>query len=112
MELRQLRYFGALAAHWFCCVGEKRKRDNGECPAAVLLAIRCSAVVALPMRSLRCVFVGISGSSSAIEMWRRIAGEMGILVAPSTILRWVIPYSEEFARPRPFERAVEGSWHA
>jgi transposase-like protein len=27
-----------------------------------------------------------------------IAWEMGILVAPSTILRWVIRYAEEFAR--------------
>lgn len=42
-----------------------------------------------------------------------IAWEMGILVAPSTILRWVIRYAEEFARRwRPFERPVGGSWRA
>jgi transposase-like protein len=42
-----------------------------------------------------------------------IAWEMGILVAPSTILRWVVRYAEEFARRwRPFERPVGGSWRA
>jgi transposase-like protein len=42
-----------------------------------------------------------------------IAWEMGILVAPSTILRWVIRYAEEFARRwRRFERPVGGSWRA
>jgi putative transposase len=42
-----------------------------------------------------------------------IAWEMGISVAPSTILRWVIRYTEEFARRwRPFERPVGGSWRA
>jgi hypothetical protein len=36
-----------------------------------------------------------------------MAWEMGILVAPSTILRWVIRYREEFARRwRAFERPV------
>jgi transposase-like protein len=42
-----------------------------------------------------------------------IAWEMGIVVAPSTILRWVIRYAEEFARRwRRFERPVGGSWRA
>jgi transposase-like protein len=42
-----------------------------------------------------------------------IAWEMGILVAPSTIMRWVIRYAEEFARRwQPFERPVGGSWRA
>lgn len=42
-----------------------------------------------------------------------IAWEMGILVAPSTILRWVVRYAEEFARRwRPFERPVGGSCRA
>jgi transposase-like protein len=42
-----------------------------------------------------------------------IAMELGVLVAPSTILRWVIRYAEEFAnRWRRFERAVGRSWRA
>jgi transposase-like protein len=46
-------------------------------------------------------------------MFAQIAWEMGIWVAPSTILRWVIRYAEDFARRwRPFERPVGGSWHA
>ncbi len=40
-----------------------------------------------------------------------IAWELGVLVSPSTILRWVIRYSEEFARRwRPFKRRVGRSW--
>jgi transposase-like protein len=42
-----------------------------------------------------------------------IAWVMGILVAPSTILRWVIRYAEEFGRRwHAFERPVGGSWRA
>jgi transposase-like protein len=42
-----------------------------------------------------------------------IAAELGIGVAPSTILRWVIRYSEEFVRRwAPFELAVGRSWRA
>ena len=38
---------------------------------------------------------------------------MGIAVAPSTILRWVIRYSAEFVRRwQPFELAVGRSWRA
>ena len=40
-----------------------------------------------------------------------IAGELGVLVAPSTILRWVVRYAEEFSRRwRLFERPVGRSW--
>lgn len=40
-----------------------------------------------------------------------IACELGVLVAPSTILRWVVRYAEEFSRLwRPFERPVGRSW--
>ena len=36
-----------------------------------------------------------------------IAGELGIPVAPSTILRWVVRYSEEFVRRwAPYELVV------
>ncbi len=42
-----------------------------------------------------------------------IAGELGIVVAPSTILRWVVRYAVEFEqRWRPFERPIDGSWRA
>ena len=42
-----------------------------------------------------------------------IAAACGIRVAPSTILRWVIRYTEEFVqRWAPFERAVGRSWRA
>jgi len=40
-----------------------------------------------------------------------IVWELGVLVAPSTILRWVVRYAEDFSQLwRPFERAVGGSW--
>jgi transposase-like protein len=42
-----------------------------------------------------------------------IAAELGIAVAPSTILRWVVRYAEEFARRwEPFELTVGRSWRA
>ncbi len=42
-----------------------------------------------------------------------IAWELGVTVSPSTILRWVVRYAEEFARRwLPFERRVGGSWRA
>ena len=42
-----------------------------------------------------------------------IVAEMGIAVAPSTILRWVIRYTGEFvSRWKPFEMAVGRSWRA
>ncbi len=42
-----------------------------------------------------------------------IAAEMGVAVAPSTILRWVIRYTGEFVnRWAPFEMAVGRSWRA
>ncbi len=42
-----------------------------------------------------------------------IAWELGVLVSPSTIMRWGIRYAEEFAkRWHPFERPVGGSWRA
>jgi hypothetical protein len=43
-----------------------------ECLAAVLPGILCSVIVGLPMMWLRCVFAGISGSSSVIETWLRL----------------------------------------
>ena len=40
-----------------------------------------------------------------------IAKELGVLVAPSTILRWVVRYAEDFSRLwRPFERPLCRSW--
>ena len=42
-----------------------------------------------------------------------IAAEMGVAVAPSTILRWVIRYTEEFVRRwETFELLVGRSWRA
>src|SRR5215813_1410052 len=42
-----------------------------------------------------------------------IAAELGMAVAPSTILRWVVRYAEEFARRREtFELMVGRSWRA
>jgi transposase-like protein len=42
-----------------------------------------------------------------------IAAELGIAVAPSTILRWVVRYSAEFVRRwDPFELIVGRSWRA
>src|SRR4030095_9707160 len=42
-----------------------------------------------------------------------IAAELGIAVAPSTILRWVIRYTGGFIRLwAPFERVVGRSWRA
>ena len=42
-----------------------------------------------------------------------IAAELGIAVAPSTILRWVIRYTGEFVRRwEPFELVVGRSWRA
>ena len=42
-----------------------------------------------------------------------IAAELGIAVAPSTILRWVIRYTAEFVnRWAPFELVVGRSWRA
>ena len=38
-------------------------------------------------------------------------GQLGVSVAPSTILRWVVRYSIEFAESmRPFEQPVGRSW--
>jgi transposase-like protein len=43
----------------------------------------------------------------------QLAWELGISVSPSTILRWVIRYAEEFAsRWLQFEQRVGGSWRA
>ena len=43
----------------------------------------------------------------------KIAWELGVLVSPSTILRWVVRYSTEFEkRWRRFELRVGGSWRA
>src|ERR1700722_15403614 len=40
-----------------------------------------------------------------------IARELGVLVAPSTILRWVVRYAEEFNRLwQRFERPLGRSW--
>src|SRR5262245_31426535 len=40
-----------------------------------------------------------------------IAWELDVLVAPSTILRWVVRYAEDFSRLwRQFERSVGRSW--
>jgi transposase-like protein len=42
-----------------------------------------------------------------------IAAELGIAVAPSTILRWVIRYTGEFVRRwAPFEMVIGRSWRA
>jgi transposase-like protein len=42
-----------------------------------------------------------------------IVAEMGVAVAPSTILRWVIRYTEEFVRRcEAFELVVSRSWRA
>ena len=42
-----------------------------------------------------------------------IAAELGIPVAPSTILRWLMRYSEEFVpRWEPYELTVGRSWRA
>src|SRR5262249_29976320 len=42
-----------------------------------------------------------------------IAAELGAPVAPSTILRWVVRYTEEFVRRwQPFEQMVGRSWRA
>ena len=42
-----------------------------------------------------------------------IAWELGVSVAPCTILRWVVRYSEEFAkRWLHFEQRVGRSWRA
>ena len=42
-----------------------------------------------------------------------IAAELGIAVAPSTILRWVVRYTGEFVRRwSPFEMVVGRSWRA
>src|SRR4051794_18705871 len=42
-----------------------------------------------------------------------IMGELGVLVAPCTILRWVIRYSAEFAqRWRAYAKPVGRSWRA
>jgi transposase-like protein len=41
----------------------------------------------------------------------QIMGQLGVSVAPCTILRWVIRYSVEFAESmRPFEKPVGRSW--
>jgi transposase-like protein len=40
-----------------------------------------------------------------------LIGELGVCVAPCTILRWVVRYSAEFAqRWRPYEKPVGRSW--
>jgi transposase-like protein len=42
-----------------------------------------------------------------------VAAELGIRVAPSTILRWVVRYTEEFVRCwEPYELTVGRSWRA
>jgi transposase-like protein len=42
-----------------------------------------------------------------------MARQFGVLVAPSTILRWVVRYASEFQRCwQPFEQPVNGSWRA
>jgi transposase-like protein len=40
-----------------------------------------------------------------------VAWELGVLVAPSTILRWVVRYADKFSQLwRPLERPVGKSW--
>src|SRR5215813_4434667 len=42
-----------------------------------------------------------------------IAAELGFSIAPSTILRWAVPYTEEFVhRWEPFELGVGRLWRA
>ena len=42
-----------------------------------------------------------------------LAAELGVAVAPSTILRWVVRYTDEFVnRWAPFELPVGRSWRA
>ena len=42
-----------------------------------------------------------------------IMAELGVCVAPSTILRWVVRYSTEFVKWwRPYTRAIGHSWRA
>jgi transposase-like protein len=42
-----------------------------------------------------------------------IAAELGIPIAPSTILRWAVRYTEEFVRRwEPYELMVGRSWRA
>ena len=42
-----------------------------------------------------------------------IAWELGVVVSPSTILRWVVRYAAECERRwQKFERKVGGSWRA
>src|SRR5207249_6327481 len=42
-----------------------------------------------------------------------IVAELGVAVSPSTIFRWVVRYTEEFARRwEAFELVVGGSWRA
>jgi DDE domain len=96
-----------------CCIEEQRKRDNGEMPRR--------HIARNPLFSGRrfddevvtlCVRWYLRFKLSYRDV-AEIAWEMGILVAPSTILRWVVRYAEEFARRWcRFERPVGGSWRA
>jgi transposase-like protein len=41
----------------------------------------------------------------------QIMGQLGVSIAPCTILRWVVRYAAEFAESmRPFEKPVGRSW--
>jgi transposase-like protein len=55
----------------------------------------------------------VSSIPAELSRSASIAAELGIAVAPSTILRWVVRYAEEFARRwEPFELMVGRSWRA
>ncbi len=41
-----------------------------------------------------------------------VAWELGVLVSPSTIMRWVIRDAEEFATVASFRKTWGGSWRA
>jgi hypothetical protein len=72
----------------------------------VKFAIRCSGSAWFSDDHLLCVRWYLRFQVSYREM-AEIAWELGILVAPSTILRWAIRYAAEFERCwRVFEQPV------
>ena len=113
LMLRAYFPYSAIAEEGLCCITEQGRRDNGRMPR------RSSP--RNPLFSRRrftddvvtsCVRWYLRFKLSYRDM-AEIAWELGVSVAPSTILRWVLRYAEEFAkRWRPFERPVGRSWRA
>ena len=111
---RNTKSHGADSDHlcWFRCINEKHCSDNRRVrrkptrnPLFTRRRFNDNVII-------RCVRWYLRFKLSYRDM-AEIALELGVNVAPCTILRWVVRYAEEFAkRWLCFEQSVGRSWRA